>query len=79
MLADLVLASRGEVNDEDRARLDAELNGDAVLRKWLDAVAPGLRNDHGLRARIAARPTAPETGGGEPTPDATIKRLEGSG
>lgn len=83
VLADLILASRDEVSDEERARLDAELNGDAALRKWVDAVAPGLRDEHGVqgsRARIAARPTASAPEGGEPPPpDATIKRLEGSG
>lgn len=61
VLADLALASRGEATDDDLARLDAELRDDAELRGWLDAVAPGLRDDkamHGRRARIAASAAA---------------------
>lgn len=57
VLADLVLASRAEASEDDLARLDAELHDDAELRAWLDAVAPGLRDDeamHGRRARVAA-------------------------
>ena len=43
VLADLVLASRGHLSEEDLARLDGELLDDAGLRSWLDLVAPGLR------------------------------------
>jgi len=56
VLADLALASRGDATEEDLARLDAELHDDGELRAWLDAVAPGLRDDralHGRRARVA--------------------------
>jgi hypothetical protein len=49
VLADLALASRGEATDDDLARLDAELHDDAELRAWLDAVAPGLRDDRALQ------------------------------
>ena len=45
VLADLALASRGDATEEDLARLDAELHDDGELRAWLDAVAPGLRDD----------------------------------
>ncbi len=51
VLADLALASRGDTTDEDRARLDAELHDDAELRAWIDAVAPGLRDDRGAPDR----------------------------
>jgi hypothetical protein len=64
VLADLALASRGDVADEDVARLDAELHDDAELRAWIDAVAPGLRDQPvvpGKRPRIATGPgAAPE-------------------
>lgn len=60
VLADLVLASRGEVPEEDLARLEAELRDDAELQTWIDAVAPGIRDDrstntntNGARARVA--------------------------
>ena len=45
VLADLVLASHRDLTEEDLARLDSELQDDAELRAWLDAVAPGLRAD----------------------------------
>jgi hypothetical protein len=45
VLADLVLASRGELSELDLERLDAELRDDAELRKWIDAVGPGLRDE----------------------------------
>jgi hypothetical protein len=43
VLAELLLASRGDVPEDDRERLDDELSDNAELRAWLDAVAPGLR------------------------------------
>ena len=53
MLADLVLASRGELGEEDLQRLEDELRDDEALRKWIDAVAPGLRPDGGAKLRRA--------------------------
>jgi hypothetical protein len=51
VLADLVLAARGDLAEEDLARLDGELHDDAELRVWLDLVAPGLRKDGPLAKR----------------------------
>jgi hypothetical protein len=87
VLADLLLAARGDVSDEDVARLDAELRDDAELRSWLDAVAPGLRDSlplHGRRARVwvQAQGAAGESDlqPGESVEDgATIKRIEANG
>jgi tetratricopeptide (TPR) repeat protein len=62
VLADLVLASRRDVAEEDLARLDAELREDEGLRRWIDAIAPGLRDDtplHGRQARIAMQHQTP--------------------
>ncbi len=58
VLADLVLASRGDLSAEDLAGLDGELQDDAELRTWLDRVAPGLRSDR-LRAALEGRVEAP--------------------
>jgi hypothetical protein len=58
VLADLALVSRGEATEEDLARLAAELHDDGELCAWLDAVAPGLRDDRALvaaGARLGAR------------------------
>jgi hypothetical protein len=54
VLADLVLAvgPDGLAKDE-RERLAAELDADARLRAWIDAVAPGLRDRF---ARSSAEP-----------------------
>ncbi|HSO35972.1 MAG TPA: hypothetical protein VLT33_25770 [Labilithrix sp.] len=51
VLADLVLASRGQLSEDELARLDGELLDDPALRTWLDLVAPGLREDRPLRPR----------------------------
>lgn len=95
VLCDLLLASRDEVGEEDLARLDAELRDDGELRRWLDAVAPGLRDERGLqgrRARIAVQaaereaaarsssaPAADAEAGESASPGATIKRVEANG
>ena len=60
VLADLALASRGDASEEDLARLDAELHDDGELRAWLDAVAPGLRDDRaGFTIRERSDPKKP--------------------
>jgi hypothetical protein len=51
MLADAVLAATTGVSSEERERIEAELRDDAELRRWLDAVAPGLRER--TRTRVA--------------------------
>jgi hypothetical protein len=55
LLADLALAATTTVSEDERERLASEL-GDARLSKWIEAIAPGLR-DRALgkaqRARIA--------------------------
>ena len=51
VLADLVLASRREVSDEDLAGLDAQLREDDELRQWIDAVAPGVRDERPLQGQ----------------------------
>jgi hypothetical protein len=43
MLADVVLAATTAVPQHERERIDAELQDDAELRAWVDAVAPGIR------------------------------------
>jgi hypothetical protein len=71
VLADLALASRGEATDEDLARLDAELHDDAELRAWLDAVAPGLRDDRALqgkRTRLSSGSSSPSSPSSPPDP-----------
>ncbi len=58
VLAELALVSRAEATEDDLARLAAELQDDSELCAWLDAVAPGLRDDRALvaaGARLAAK------------------------
>lgn len=42
ILADLVLASRRELGEADRARVESELRDDEQLQRWIEIVAPGL-------------------------------------
>jgi hypothetical protein len=52
VLADLVLATAPDGSSrEEQERLDAELRDDASLRTWIDAVAPGMRDE--LARRVA--------------------------
>ena len=59
MLADLVLATHGDLDEQDLERVDAELADDAALRVWIDRVAPGLRSDRPLAARSRVATAAP--------------------
>ncbi|MDB4946336.1 MAG: putative secreted protein [Labilithrix sp.] len=63
LLADLVLASRGDLDDLELARVDAEVHENDALRVWIDRVAPGLREERRVvapRPRVAARASEAE-------------------
>jgi hypothetical protein len=53
MLADVALAATTEMAADERERIDAELSDDPELRAWIDAVAPGLRQQS--RKRVAGK------------------------
>lgn len=70
ILADLVLASRRELGEADRARVDSELRDDEQLQRWVEIVAPGLV-DHrtpNQRAADPVPPPAPALAAGEGNP-----------
>lgn len=56
LLGDLALAATGVVSEDERERLESEL-GDEVVARWIEAVAPRLRDTAlgpARRARVAA-------------------------
>lgn len=64
ILADLVLASRRELGEADRARVDTELREDEQLQRWVEIVAPGLVDRRSPKQRDA-----------DPTPPAARQRV----
>jgi len=56
LLADLALATEAPLSDDEADRLERELASDELARRFVDAVAPGLR-DRVLQAARAARAT----------------------
>ena len=58
LLADLVLATAPEgASREEQERVDAELRADRALAAWVDAIAPGLRDE--LARRVAGGGAGP--------------------
>lgn len=87
ILADLVLASRNELSEADRDRLEQEMKDDEQLRRWIELVAPALvdQRSAAVRRRVAGdAPALDEAELEEDTPEtsegsAAQKRIEANG